>query len=94
MRWLLLIVVSLLVLFQYRLLLGEGSLSQKAELERRVEQQQIENQKLEARNQKLTASVAGLKDGLEGIEERARNDLGMIRDGETFYMVVDEDKQP
>ncbi|MBV1930703.1 MAG: cell division protein FtsB [Porticoccaceae bacterium] len=94
MRWLLLILFILLGLFQYQLWLGEGGLRQRAELEGRVERQVQENSKLEARNQKLVAAVAGLKDGAEGIEERARYDLGMIREGETFYMVIDKDEQP
>lgn len=94
MRWLLLTLFLLTGLFQYQLWFGEGGLRQQAELQRRVGQQILENSKLEARNQKLVAAVAGLKDGSEGIEERARYDLGMIREGETFYMVIDQDEQP
>lgn len=93
MRWLLLTLVVLLGVFQYQLWLGEGGLRQQSELQRRVEQQVLENSKLEARNKKLMAAVAGLKDGAEGIEERARYDLGMIREGETFYMVIDKEEQ-
>ncbi|PCH52398.1 MAG: cell division protein FtsB [Cellvibrionales bacterium] len=94
MRWLLFVILGLLGLFQFQLWFGEGGLSKKADLERRVEQQLKQNQQLEARNQKLTIAVAGLKDGSAGIEERARYDLGMIREGETFYMVIEKDDGP
>jgi cell division protein FtsB len=94
MRWLLFVILGLLGLFQYQLWFGEGGLSQKAELESKVEKQLAQNKQLEARNQKLISAVAGLKDGSEGIEERARHDLGMIREGETFYMVIEKEDGP
>lgn len=93
MRWVLVVLVALLMLFQYRLWLGEGSWSQKIQLATRVTAQQQENIRLEQRNKQLAAKVAGLRDGLEGIEERARNDLGMIRKGETYYMVIEPGSQ-
>jgi cell division protein FtsB len=94
MRWLLLALLGLLALFQYQLWFGEGGLRQKTVLEEQVSLQLEENRKLEMRNQELTDTVDGLKDGLDGIEERARQDLGMIREGETFYMVIEPEKQP
>ena len=94
MRWIVIVLVGLLSLFQYQLWRGEGGLLQKAKLEHRVEQQIVENQQLEKRNQQLAGEVSGLRDGLEGIEERARRDLGMVRDGETYYMVIEPDITP
>jgi cell division protein FtsB len=94
MRWILLVLVGLFVLFQYQLWFGEGGVAQKRTLRNQVEQQKIENQGLEKRNRQLSGTVAGLRDGLDGIEERARHDLGMIGEDETFYMVIDEDKKP
>lgn len=96
MRWLLVVLLGLLAIFQYRLWLGEGSFAQKATLQSQVEKQTLENEQLELRNRQLAADVAGLQDGLEGIEERARRDLGMMGEGETFYMVIepDKDKKP
>ncbi|RLA48168.1 MAG: cell division protein FtsB [Gammaproteobacteria bacterium] len=94
MRWLLLVLLALLGLFQYQLWFGEGGLSQNTVLKDKAEQQAQENRRLEERNQGLTDAVTGLRDGLEGIEERARYDLGMVREGETFYMVIEADKQP
>lgn len=66
-----------------------------AELERRVETQREENSRLSARNDALDAEVADLKSGLDAVEERARSELGLIRDGEEFYLVVEpEDLDP
>ncbi len=94
MRWLLLGLILLVVLFQYQLWFGENSLREKGKLESRIHKQVGENEKLKARNQELVDAVSGLKEGSEGIEERARRDLGMVREGETFYMTADEDKKP
>lgn len=96
MRWLLVVLLSLLAIFQYRLWLGEGSFAHKATLQRQVEKQTLENKHLALRNRQLAAEVAGLQDGLEGIEERARRDLGMTGVGETFYLVIEpaKDKKP
>ncbi len=92
MRWLFIILAVILLLLQYRLWVGEGSLAQKVVLERKLETQQAENEQLRERNQVLANDVADLKDGLEGVEERARIDLGMVKEGETFYMVIEKEK--
>ena len=82
MRWLLLIIVLILALFQYWFWFGEGGLLKQSALEKQV---------LKERNAALESKVRYLKDGLEGIEERARHDLGMIKEGETFYMSSEKD---
>ncbi len=56
-------------------------------------QQVLENADLEQRNQSLSAEVRDLKEGRDAIEERARSEMGMIKQGETFYQVVPETKQ-
>ncbi|MBL4780948.1 MAG: cell division protein FtsB [Porticoccaceae bacterium] len=91
MRWLLLVLVLILALFQYWFWLGEGGLLQQSALEKQVFEQRQENRVLKDRNAALEAKVRYLKDGLEGIEERARHDLGMIKEGETFYMSLEKD---
>lgn len=93
MRWLLIVLSLLLVLLQYQLWLGEGGLAKKFTLEREVVEQQQKNEQLQQRNQTLISEVVDLKEGLESIEERARTDLGMIKEGETFYMVVEPEDQ-
>jgi cell division protein FtsB len=56
-----------------------------------IKQTQIEeNQRLSERNQSLAAEVLDLKQGMEAIEERARSEMGMIKNNETFYQIVDE----
>lgn len=86
------ILVVLLVLLQIQVWRQYGRV---AELERRVEAQREENRQLAARNDSLDAEVADLKSGLDAVEERARSELGLIREGEEFYLVVDpEDLDP
>ena len=92
MRWLTLILVVLLLLLQYRLWVGEGSYAQKVALEKKVAEQQAENTRLAERNQVLAREVKDLKNGLEGVEERARKELGMVKKGETFFMVIEKEK--
>lgn len=92
MRWLLVILTLLLLSLQYRLWTGEGSLAQKQVLQYKVETQQQENKVLRERNKILASEVGNLKQGLESIEERARTNLGMIKAGETFYMVIDKEQ--
>tara|TARA_R110001592_G_scaffold171117_3_gene409151 strand:+ start:6313 stop:6597 length:285 start_codon:yes stop_codon:yes gene_type:complete len=91
MRWLLVVLTLMFLFLQYRLWVGEGSLAQKQLLQHKVETQQQKNQVQLERNKILASEVSNLKEGLESVEERARTDLGMIKEGETFYMVVDKE---
>ena len=90
MRALLLILVLLLAVLQFRLWVGDGSLAEVWRLRQAVQQQSTENERLRARNAELEAEVRDLKQGLEAVEERARRELGMVREGETFYQIVEE----
>lgn len=90
MRALIAILVILLVLLQYKLWFGDGGLLKVYRLERAVAEQERENAALEARNRALEAEVRDLKQGTAAIEERARTELGMIKEGETFYQEVEE----
>jgi cell division protein FtsB len=89
MKNLIIVLLILLVYLQYRLWAGEGGLLDVWELHREVEDQRQENARLRERNAALNAEVLDLKQGLEAIEERAREDLGMVKEGETFYQVVE-----
>ncbi len=84
------ILLLLLLLLQYRLWFGDGGLLTLWQLSDQVAQQQKENEQLRERNRSLEAEVVDLKQGLQAIEERARSELGMIKDDETFYQVVEE----
>ncbi len=88
MRSLLLVLLILLALLQYKLWLGEGGFSDVKRLEQKVTEQQQENALLQQRNDELEAEVADLREGVEAIEERARSELGMIQEEEEFYLVV------
>ena len=89
MRALTIALLLLLALLQYRLWVGPGSWPDVWRLQREAAAQRAENQQLEDRNQSLAAEVRDLKHGLEAIEERARSEMGMIKKGETFYLIVD-----
>src|SRR5690606_25159269 len=89
MRWLNIFLLLILLGLQYRLWVGAGSWADVAALDRNIEQQQEKNERRMARNQLLEGEVISLKSGLDAIEERARNDLGMIKRDEPFYLVVD-----
>ena len=89
MRLLLAALLLLLAVLQYRLWLDEDGLRKLWKLEEAVATQRAENEELAQRNEALRAEVKDLKTGVEAIEERARSELGMIREGETFFQVVE-----
>jgi cell division protein FtsB len=86
-----LLIVALIITFlvlQYRLWFGDGSLSEVVQLSAELEIQKQKLKQLEERNRKLEAQVLDLQNGFDAYEEKARNDLGMIKKGETFYQIV------
>ena len=89
MRWLLVVLLLLLGVLQYRLWIAEGSLAEQRRLELQVEEHSRINSELEARNAILEREVLELQNGNKGVEQRAREQLGLVREGETFYQVVD-----
>jgi cell division protein FtsB len=84
MKWPTWVLVALLTLLQYPLWFGKGGLLRVQDMERQLNAQRELNQKLEARNASLEAEVRNLKSGYEAIEERARYELGLIKEGEVF----------
>ena len=80
------------MLLQYPLWFGKGGWLKVREMDRQLQAQREVNQKLETRNAALDAEVRDLKTGYEAIEERARFELGLIKDGEAFVQVPQ--KQP
>jgi cell division protein FtsB len=94
MKWLLGVLIILLVVLQYRLWIGEGSLAHAHRLENEVKLQKAENERMQERNRIMDVEVEELKTGLDTIEERARNDIGLIKKDETFFMIVDDSQQP
>ena len=87
-NWLFLILLLLLAGLQYRLWVGNGSLAQVTGLTQQIADQRAENEILLERNRVLDAEVLELKKGMETVEERARHELGMIKEGETLYQLA------
>ena len=86
------VLIIVLVALQTRFWIGEGSMADVVRLRSEIADQREENARLISRNKILSAEVRALKSGTEGIEKRAREEMGMIKEGETFYMIVEDDK--
>jgi len=87
-NWVTFVLLVLLGLLQYRLWFGKNSVPDYLALKQEVQQQSLQNDNLAQRNNLLKADISDLKIGLESIEERARNELGLIKQGETFYRIL------
>ena len=83
------IMVVVILLLQVRLWVGEGSFAQVWALEKSIAEQREENAELATRNERLYAEVRNLRNEQGAVEERARMNLGLIRDDETFFLVVE-----
>jgi len=94
MRVLIGILLVLFLWLQYRLWVGEGSLAEVYNLRTDIDRQQQQLEQLRQRNRVLEAEVRDLKTGLDALEERARTELGMIRDGEVYYQVLGPEDPP
>ena len=86
------VLIALLLVLQYRLWFGEGSYMHAWYLHRELSTQNIKNNKIQERNKTLMAEVTDLKQGHQAIEEKARNDLGMVKSNETFYQIIHKEK--
>jgi cell division protein FtsB len=84
----------LIVVLQYPLWLGKGGWLRVWDLDRQVSLQKEGNDKLRQRNAALDAEVRDLKQGFEAVEERARYELGMIRQDEVFFQIVPPGSAP
>jgi len=93
LRWLLVALLSILLYLQYRLWIAEGSLAEQQRLELQVVEQTAINTELRERNAVLEREVLELQSGNGGVEQRAREQLGLVREGETFYQVVEQPDQ-
>ena len=82
------ILLALLLLLQYPLWLGKGSWLKVWDMGKQVEAQKQINEQTQKRNAALDAEVRDLKRGTEAVEERARSELGMVKQGEVFFQVV------
>lgn len=88
MRFVVVALILILVGLQYKLWFGGDSLPKWFQVEKKLDQRAVENQALAARNRALEADVAELKSGEQALEERARYELGMVKEDETYYHFV------
>ena len=94
MRWLIGGLLSLFLLLQYRLWFAEGGLAEARRLSAQLGEAEIENAELSARNESLTREVMALQGGTEAVEKNARENLGLIKEGEVYYQFVEEPESP
>ena len=92
LRWLILILAGLIAALQYPLWLGKGSWLKAWEVDQELTKQKQQNTLLRARNSSLEAEVKDLKTGYGAIEERARSELGMVKQDEIFFQVMEDAK--
>ena len=88
MRFFAFTLAAILVTLQYRLWISDQGVQEVTRLKQSLATQLAENHEQSARNRQLAAEVTDLKEGMGALEERARSELGMIGNGETFYQVV------
>ncbi|WP_035058700.1 cell division protein FtsB [Andreprevotia chitinilytica] len=89
MRILAIVLALMIALLQWPLWIGKGSWLRVWQLDQELAAKRAQNDKLKERNGALSAEVLDLKTGSDAIEERARNELGMIRPDEVFFQVLD-----
>lgn len=87
------VLLVLLIWLQYKIWLQDGGIPEVVQLQQEVEEVKVEVQTLQERNSSLDAEVKDLKKGLDAIEERARSEMGMIKEGEVYYQVIEPKQQ-
>jgi cell division protein FtsB len=92
MRWLTALLAIMLLWLQFNFWVGPGSYANVTALQRQIVEQQRINHDLLIQNEQLAREVSALKTDLEAVEERARRQLGMIKKGETLYLLGEEQK--
>ncbi|WP_113905980.1 cell division protein FtsB [Aliidiomarina celeris] len=94
MRVLTLVMLAIVALLQYRIWFGQYGAGDLRQLQADVERQAESNNALKQRNELLYADIEDLREAHEAIEERARNELGMVKPEETFFRLIDKDNNP
>ncbi len=94
MKWFLFILIAIFASLQYRLWVGDGSVAHVTRLKQQIVSQEQENQRLRLQNKRLEAEVKALKNGYDAVEAKAREELGMIKEDETFFLFVEGESSP
>lgn len=93
MRLIIICLAALVILIQFPLWLGKGGWLRVWDLDQQVMAAQKKNDELKARNAKLNSEVQDLKEGTGAVEERARYELGMIKENEVFVQIIDPNQK-
>ncbi|WP_067518361.1 FtsB family cell division protein [Endozoicomonas ascidiicola] len=88
-KWVVVFLTLSLVYLQIRLWVGEGSVAELITQEEMLDRSRLENERLYQRNRQLAKEVVELQQGMEIVESRARQELGMVRRDETFFLIYD-----
>ena len=88
-RFFIAILIVFFLIIQFDIWVKDDGLNRVKELQQMIDSQSEENQRLKLRNQQLEREIEELKSGTESIEEKARTELGMIKEGEEFYLIVE-----
>ncbi len=92
MKIIIIFLLTLLIWLQYKVWLQDGGIPEVLQLEHEIEVVRAEVKTLKERNASLNAEVKDLKKGLDAIEERARSEMGMLKEGEVYYQVIQPKK--
>ena len=82
------LLIGLLVVVQAQLWLGRGSVGDVAHMQRKLDEQKANNALAQQANERLSAEVRDLQEGLETVEEKARGELGMVKPNEIYVQIV------
>ena len=88
-RFFIIILIVFFLMIQFDIWFKDDGFYRVKELEQMIGNQVEENKRLKLRNEQLEREIEELKSGPESIEEKARTDLGMIKEGEEFYLIVE-----
>ena len=88
-RFFIIILIVFFLMIQFDIWFKDDGFYRVKELEQMISNQVEENKRLKLRNEQLEREIEELKSGTESIEEKARTDLGMIKEGEEFYLIVE-----
>ena len=89
MRSIVIFLLLALISLQYKLWVGDDSVSQWYRLEKKLAEEDQENRALEVRNRAIEADIIGLQSGEQALEEQARVELGMVKEGEVYYQFAE-----
>ena len=83
------VLLSLMVFLQYSLWFGDGGIAEGVRLQEKIVVEEARNAELKARNDRLAHQVLELQNGHMAVEQHAREELGLVKEGEDYYQFVE-----